>query len=264
MMLNTTILQSYIHKSYDKVSNAFIKTSKSLLRTTNNNIGYPDWANGAGKMHEKNTKNREVSGGNSDEENKIKSTRALLRNYMDELASRDEMKKKNLPTVGKAPSPASETVDQPTHQSEDYPSRQNAKKKFDEKKIDEKKIDEKQFDENTFFANNFDVLNKILREDNKRVEENKERTLKRYKKLLDNNDTLKMYKEINELHDERILLIKFINYHMNMNSKYETELQKIQTSYEILLTENEQLIQNNIILKKHIDLLQVNGTSSQG
>ncbi|ANQ10592.1 Uncharacterized protein PCOAH_00049210 [Plasmodium coatneyi] len=115
-------------------------------------------------------------------------------------------------------------------------------------------------DEDTFFTENFDLINKTLREDNKWGEENKERMMGKCKNLLESNDTVKLYNEIDDLYEERILLVKFINYYMDINEKHQRELQKIQTSYEILLTENEQLSQNNITLKRHIDLLRSGDT----
>ncbi|GAB68481.1 hypothetical protein PCYB_133550 [Plasmodium cynomolgi strain B] len=218
MVINTTMWQSYIHKSYDKVSNAFIKTSKSLLKRTSN-IGYFEEAevDAEAKAAER---GREALGGRTGAKgggsydgveagSKVKNARArLLRSRLSGEANRET-------------------------------------------------------DEDSFFTNNFDLINKTLREDNKWGEENRERMMGKCKKLLDSNDTVKLYNEIDDLYEERVLLVKFINYYMDITEKHKRELQKIQTSYEILLTENEQLSQNNITLKRHIDLLLTGDTHAQ-
>ncbi|EUD65914.1 hypothetical protein C922_03638 [Plasmodium inui San Antonio 1] len=218
MMLNTTMLQSYINRSYDKVSSAFIKTSKSLLKRTSN-IGYSE-------------RGRDVKGGSSDgvdAGSKVEKARArLLRSCLTGTEKRVE-----------------------THAAGDKESASDDLSACHEP------------DENDFFTDNFDLINKTLREDNRWGEENKERMMGKCKNLLNGNDAAKLYNKIDDLYEERILLVKYINYYMDINEKHQRELQKIQTSYDILLTENEQLSQNNITLKRHIDLLRTGDTRAQ-
>ncbi|KJP89788.1 hypothetical protein AK88_00496 [Plasmodium fragile] len=228
MTLNTTMLQSYIHRSYDKVSNAFIKTSKSLLKRTSN-ITYSEEADvGAAAAAEAADRVTSAKWGSSDGVDagrKVKSAKArLLRGCLTSSASQVE---------GQVPS------------EWDVPSTCHDR------------------NENSFFKENFDLINKTLREDNKWGEKNKERMMGKCKKLLESNDTVKLYNEIEDLYEERILLLKFINYYMDITEKHQRELQKIQTSYEILLTENEQLSQNNITFKRHINLLRTGDTPAQ-
>ncbi|CAI7722920.1 conserved Plasmodium protein, unknown function [Plasmodium vivax] len=220
MVLNTTMLQSYLHRSYDKVSNAFIKTSKSLLKRTNN-IGYAEGveAEAAEKGRAGADGRAGAKGGSSDgadATSKVRRARARLLRSCHSGA-------------------ASQTASHPVSVSGDPPLCREP-------------------DEDAFFAENFELINKTLREDHKWGEESKERMMGKCKQLLDSNETVKLYNEIDILYEERILLVKFINYYMGITEKHQRELQKIQTSYEILLTENEQLCQNNITLKRHIDL----------
>ncbi|KMZ78203.1 hypothetical protein PVIIG_02202 [Plasmodium vivax India VII] len=216
----STSESSYLHRSYDKVSNAFIKTSKSLLKRTNN-IGYAEGveAEAAEKGRGGADGRAGAKGGSSDgadATSKVRRARARLLRSCHSGA-------------------ASQTASHPVSVSGDPPLCREP-------------------DEDAFFAENFELINKTLREDHKWGEESKERMMGKCKQLLDSNETVKLYNEIDILYEERMLLVKFINYYMGITEKHQRELQKIQTSYEILLTENEQLCQNNITLKRHIDL----------
>ncbi|KMZ97330.1 hypothetical protein PVNG_01160 [Plasmodium vivax North Korean] len=207
-------------RSYDKVSNAFIKTSKSLLKRTNN-IGYAEGVEAeAAEKGRAGADGRAGAKGSSsdgaDATSKVRRARARLLRSCHSGA-------------------ASQTASHPVSVSGDPPLCREP-------------------DEDAFFAENFELINKTLREDHKWGEESKERMMGKCKQLLDSNETVKLYNEIDILYEERILLVKFINYYMGITEKHQRELQKIQTSYEILLTENEQLCQNNITLKRHIDL----------
>ncbi|KOB87589.1 hypothetical protein PFDG_03757 [Plasmodium falciparum Dd2] len=85
----------------------------------------------------------------------------------------------------------------------------------------------------------------------------KEKILKKYKKkIIENKDISSLYDKFKELLDERTLLFKLIIYYKNINYNYKQHIDKIQHSYDILISENEQLNLNNITLKKHIDLFR--------
>ncbi|CRH03925.1 conserved Plasmodium protein, unknown function [Plasmodium relictum] len=181
--LNTFMLQSYFHKSYDKVSNALKKTSLPFLKRN---------------------------------------------------AISNEKKIKN--------------IDNPTvnNNNEFTTFAENVQEKHDE---------------NNFFDKNWDAISKYLK-DNKNLIKNNEKILKKHKKLLENNDTSKCLEELKELLDERILLIKSLIYYDNMSINYKKDLNKYRNSYEILKSENEQLNQNIITLKNHIEFLNSNNIQS--
>ncbi|SBT78853.1 conserved Plasmodium protein, unknown function [Plasmodium ovale] len=199
--LNTQILQSYIHRSYDKVSTVLIRTSKSFLKKGSIN------SSESGRNGEGSHRNDDDSGGD-------------LGNYPS--SSEEERKRENKIKI--------------MHLLKEYSSNTE---RFDEK----------------FFEEYSEILFEIIRDDDKKDKKKKEYTLCEYKKCIKNKDTSKCYENLKELLDERSLLIKFILHCKNINNIYEENLQKITNSYYILTSENEQLNQNNITLKKHIDYL---------
>ncbi|SBS87452.1 conserved Plasmodium protein, unknown function [Plasmodium ovale curtisi] len=197
--LNTQILQSYIHRSYDKVSTVLIRTSKSFLKKGSIN------SSESGRNCE-GSRNDDDSGGD-------------LGNYP---SSGEEKKREKKIKI--------------MHLLKEYSSNTE---RFDEK----------------FFEEYSEILFEIIMDDDKKDKKKKEYTLCEYKKCIKNKDISKCYEKLKELLDERSLLIKFIVHCKNLNNIYEENLQKITNSYYILTSENEQLNQNNITLKKHIDYL---------
>ncbi|CRG95731.1 conserved Plasmodium protein, unknown function [Plasmodium gallinaceum] len=118
-------------------------------------------------------------------------------------------------------------------------------------------MDKQTYDEYNFFEKNSVIINKYL-DDNINLEKQNEKLLKKYKKLLENNDSTKFLEELKELLDEKILLIKTLIYYKNICINYKKDLNKYKNSFEIFNSEKEQLSQNIITLKKHIDFLNNN------
>ncbi|SBT72297.1 conserved Plasmodium protein, unknown function [Plasmodium malariae] len=224
IILNTSVLQSYIHKSYDKVSTALIKTSKSFLGKNSNTCN--------------DSSDRSID-------------RSIDR-------SKD---KSNDRYCDRRKSSYSEGEDERNERKDKYYCNDTDNIKLEVLKNYKNELNSSSadnFSAKNFFEKNSKIINRILEEDNHNMKEYKEHIMEKYKKLSENNNISKFYKDLKQLLDERTLLINFIFYYKDMNINYKKDLYKYQTSYDILASENEQIKQNNITLKKHIDFLSAN------
>ncbi|ETW16302.1 hypothetical protein PFFVO_04840 [Plasmodium falciparum Vietnam Oak-Knoll (FVO)] len=202
--LNTLMLQSYLHKSYDKVSNILKKTSQTFMKKS---LSYEtekvDDKTGNNIQNNNNEKNETHGNINYDQDDFVQNFNKIFNNM----------------------------IENPTNDLSE--------------------------EEKKFFEQNSQCINKMLHENASCQKNKKEKILKKYKKkIIENKDISSLYDKFKELLDERTLLFKLIIYYKNINYNYKQHIDKIQHSYDILISENEQLNLNNITLKKHIDLFR--------
>ncbi|CDO66696.1 conserved Plasmodium protein, unknown function [Plasmodium reichenowi] len=203
--LNTLMLQSYLHKSYDKVSTILKKTSQTFMKKSlSYEVEKANDKTGNNIQNNNNEKNETHGNINYDQDDFIQNFNKIFKNM----------------------------IENPTNDLSD--------------------------EEKKFFEQNSQGINKMLHENASCQKNKKEKILKKYKKkIIENKDILSLYDKFKELLDERTLLFKLIIYYKNINYNYKQHLDKIQHSYDILISENEQLNLNNITLKKHIDLFRI-------
>lgn len=170
-------IQMYLNKSYNRVSNAIMKTSKSILKSNTTND------------HK------------SEKKGSQKSVELLNTLNSDELLQDTE---------------------------------------------DSRLSDEELTSINKYFDTKLNV-----------IESNKE-ALNTINVCLQNNDSERLLNEVNDLLNERKLLIKALNHFLNQNTDYKISLEKYKDAVDILTAEKEQLSENAKTLKSCIDTLHDN------
>ncbi|CAD2093459.1 conserved Plasmodium protein, unknown function [Plasmodium vinckei brucechwatti] len=112
-----------------------------------------------------------------------------------------------------------------------------------------------EFDINVFIERYDIIIDGLFKIDNIEMCEIKKSIIKKYKQLFENNNAMKFYKGIKTLVYEKNIIIQYMEYYKKQNKQYAQDLKEIQDSNDMLITQIKQLNQNNIMLKKLVNIL---------
>ncbi|CAD2093456.1 conserved Plasmodium protein, unknown function [Plasmodium vinckei lentum] len=112
-----------------------------------------------------------------------------------------------------------------------------------------------EFDINVFIERYDIIIDGLFKLDNIEKCEMKKSIIKKYKQLFENNNAMKFYKGIKTLVYEKNIIIQYMEYYKKQNKQYAQDLKEIQDSNDMLITQIKQLNQNNIMLKKLVNIL---------
>ncbi|CAD2106920.1 hypothetical protein YYG_00896 [Plasmodium vinckei petteri] len=248
---NAHAIKSNINKNDDVVPNTLAKVPPILLKKkTSDNEGNNSSSNDNNACDEKQNKDGKLilkmksynSGNNKNE--------CLKKNCNTNIKSVDDIGNANSNN-----SHINEKENKPFDDNlynENYIKMEELLKDYNEAVKNKK---DTEFDINVFIERYDIIIDGLFKLDNIEKCEIKKSIIKKYKQLFENNNAMKFYKGIKTLVYEKNIIIQYMEYYKKQNKQYAQDLKEIQDSNDMLITQIKQLNQNNIMLKKLVNIL---------
>ncbi|CXI53101.1 conserved Plasmodium protein, unknown function [Plasmodium berghei] len=251
---NVQTTQSYINENDDVVSDCLVKTSHILSKKKTNNVENP----------KSNNAYKNICVAKQNKGGKLTLKMKSYNSYNNKHGHAKKNSNTNIKSVDDADHVNNKNNNNDDEKesktcgdnlcNENYIKMEELLKDYNEAVKNKK---DSEFDINDFIERYDNIIDGLFKVNNIDKYEIKKSILKKYKQIFENKNAMKFYKGIKTLVYEKNIIVQYMEYYRKLNKQYIQDLKDIQSSYDSLITEANQVNQNNIMLKRLINVLSI-------